>query len=189
MIYRMHPDVKQCQIFQLDADTVEEYIGEGCLIYMDATPTRYAQMWRCIDIEFYDAITESSNTAKKLPDMMADDDGKLFLSHAAYEVLQPVLANCGEALPVTYVGQQGYLFNVLSLAEQHEAIEHEKTQHDHNGLVKLVLNESALEQVPLVRTEEDCFLGIYCNEAIKTLIDTHSFQGCILTTDLSDRPA
>lgn len=188
MIYRMHPDVKQFQLFQLDADTVEETMGEECLIYMDATPTHYVDSWKSIEIEFYDAITESPDTTKKRPDIMADDDGKLFLSQAAYHRLQSVIDSCGEALPVTYADQAGYLFNVLMLAEQHNAVDQENTQRDHNGLVRLALNETALSRVALFRTEEDDYLGIYCGEEVKDLIETHTLQGCILTPDLSDSP-
>ena len=189
MIYRMHPDVDNYQLFQLDADVVEASMGENCLIYMDATPHQYLEGWKMIEIDFYDAITESPTTTKVLPDIMVDDDGKLFLSKQSYQKLRPLLASFGEALPVSYKGEQAYLFNVLSLAEAYEAIDHVNTVHDNNGLVKLALKESALSNVNICRTKEDDYLGIYCNEKLKRAIDSHQLKGCKFNTELVNRPA
>jgi len=187
MIYRIHPDVYQYQIFNIDADIVEDAMGEECLIYMDSTPTSYATSWKEIEIEFYDAITEAPDTNKKIPDIISDD-GFLFLNEKAYRLLAPTLSADGEWLGVKYAGQQAYLLNVLSLAEQHEGIDEENTQPDNDGIVHLAFKESTLAGVSIFRTEEDSYLGIYCSEAIKELIEHHELKGCVLTSDLSDKP-
>lgn len=185
----MQPDVENFQLFQLDADVVERSMGEDCLIYMDASPIQYLNSWKTIEIDFYDAITESSDTTKSLPDIMADDDGKLFLSNEAYQQLLPQIDAFGEALPIFYGKEKGYLFNVLRLAEEYDAVDKINTAHDNNGLVKLALNETALTGVNLFRTREDNYLGIYCSGEIKAAIDNKGLRGCKFNVNLVNLPA
>ena len=186
MIYRMHPSVYEFQKFLLDGDTIEEAMGEECWIHFDARPTRYADNWVSIELAFYDAITESEHTTKLIPDLISNSIGQMFVSEKAQHLLAPVLGECGEWLPITYLGKKGYLLNVLNLAEDYDAIDKTQIQRDHDGLIKVAFDEAKLGEYVIFRTEEDCYRGIYCSDAVKAIIDKHKLQGCTLTAGLAE---
>ncbi|MDN3639320.1 hypothetical protein QWY82_10945 [Simiduia curdlanivorans] len=190
MIYRIHPDVKHYQLFHLDADQVEATLGEDCLIYMDSRPTHYLPHWKPLEIEFYDAYEGMSKKPenKPLPDIISDNNGKLFLSDKAYQSLKDLLAGCGEFLPVTCGEISGVLFNPLVLAEESNAVDLSLTLRDKWGnLNNLAFHPEKLKH-PLFRTEQDSFRGVYCTEQLKIVVDKSELTGCIFAIDLADRP-
>lgn len=189
MLYRIHPNVYEFQMIYLDDDAVEEAMGEGCLIHFDPRPKKYAESWVPFNIEFYDAITESGESKKTIPDIITDNDGKLFVSAKAYEKIYSELGQCGEWLPIMYHNtERGFLFNVLTLAEQFDAVDNANTEHDHNGLRHVAFYEEHLAGVTLFRTKEDGYMGIYCTEKAKALLEAQGIKGCKVIADLSNRP-
>ncbi len=189
MIHRIHPNVHEFQMVYLDDDVVEEAMGEDCLIHFDPRPKKYAESWVPFKVEFYDAITESGESKKPIPDIIADNNGKLFVSAKAYEKIYCELGQCGEWLPITYHdNDRGFLLNVLTLAEQFDAVDKENTEHDHNGLHHVAFYEEHLTGVTLFRTKEDGYLGIYCTEKTKNFLEKKGMKGCKVVADLSNRP-
>ncbi|WP_062270754.1 hypothetical protein [Endozoicomonas arenosclerae] len=188
MIYRIHPEVKQFQRFALDADEVEDKLGEDCLIYMDSQPTQYKQLWQPIHIEFYRSV--SSKTDNPVPDISCDQLGKLYLSLKAYNRLFTLLQDHGEFLPVEHEdGTKAYLFNPLVLAEDLQAIDQEKTCfNEWDELERIAFIQVALKETPIFRTEVDCFQGIYCQERFKQLVEDSALQGLIITDNLHNQP-
>mgnify|MGYP000067761854 CR=1 FL=1 len=66
-------------------------------------------------------IMEKADKKRKIPDL-AIHVGRLFLSAKAYDVLEPLIKNDGEFLPVTYENGSGYFYIPLRVAEVDPAI-------------------------------------------------------------------
>ena len=189
MIYKIQPDLLQFKQFTLDADEIEDKLGEDCLIFMDSRPTRYSQHWVPLQVEFFDEYPGGDKN-KQIPDLFPDLLGKLFLSETAYTALAPMLENMGEFLPVSYSGKSGYLFNPLRIAEEQQAVDSAQVSRDQWGaLNSIVFDETKLTTIPVFRLEADDYRGIYCGDTFKQAVENTGLKGVNFTTDLRDRPA
>ncbi|WP_281649136.1 hypothetical protein [Parendozoicomonas sp. Alg238-R29] len=188
MIYKIQPVPKEYQLFILEADDVEDILGEDCLIYMDSRPTRYLSEWSPIPVHFYDEY-QGGLPKKSIPDIISNQLGKLFLNQKAYEVLHPLFKEYGEFLPVTFEDQPAYIFNPLVIAEDLDALDQENTTFDEwDGLKAPAFNKSRLQDIPILRTKIDSYRGIYCSQNVKEVITSHGLLGLSFTEDLSDVP-
>ena len=189
MIYKIQPDLLQFKQFTLDADEIEDKLGEDCLIFMDSRPTRYSQDWIPLQVEFFDEYPGGDKN-KQIPDLFPDLLGKLFLSETAYAALAPILKKMGECLPILHSGKSGYLFNPLKIAEELQAVDSEQVNRDQWGaLESIAFDEAKLSTIPVFRLAADDYRGIYCGEAFKQAVENAGLKGVNFTTDLRDRPA
>jgi hypothetical protein len=127
------------------------------------------------------------NTTRNIVPDLAEVDGKLFFSQKAYQQLKEFIETEGEFLPVTYEGGNGYIFNVLTIAEDLNGLDEKLTGYDrHGNLANFAFREDVMRGVPLFRAEIDGYQGIFCNEEIKEKIVKASLTGVILSADLGN---
>lgn len=172
--YAIHPDSRHYKSFVLDRQRVRKALGLETEFHFARAPKRYLNSWQPFDINF-ENLGASIRVA--MPDIMVRN-GRLFLSLAAYEVLSPIIAEHGEFLPITYEGNNGFIFNVLSVVE--DIFETDKNLSDKNelGEVKsLYFRNNKINKMALFRTATDGYLEIYCGEALKNTIEKNQLKG------------
>lgn len=162
--YAIHPDSRHYKSFVLDRQRVRKALGHETEFHFARAPKRYLNSWQPFDINF-ENLGASIRVA--MPDIMVRN-GRLFLSLAAYEALSPIIAEHGEFLPITYEGNNGFIFNVLSAAE--DIFETDKSISNKN-------------KIALFRTADDGYLEIYCSEALKNAIEKNQLKGIIFSSN------
>ena len=189
MIYKIRPDLNHFQQFTLNQDEIEEKIGEDCLIFMDSQPTQYLVQWQPLSVEFFDEYPGGDKN-KQAPDIMPDLLGKLFVSARAHQILQPLLINAGEWLPVLAAGKPAYLFNPLCLAEDRQAVDSASIARDQWGMLQSIsFDEDKLVDTPLFRTAADEYRHLYCQDMLKQAVEHAGLKGAVFSVDLRDRPS
>lgn len=188
MIYKILPNLRQFKQFTLDQDEIEETLGEDCLIFMDARPTRYQDIWKTLHVTFFDEFPDGSDI-KQRPEMMPDFLGKLFVNQRAHDVLAPLLTVAGEWLPVSIGSEHGFIFNPLLIAEDRNAVDNGKVIRDQwDALVSPAFVDSKLQSAPIFRTALDDYRGIYCTSELKRAVEQAGLKGVTFSEDLRDRP-
>lgn len=163
-VYAIHPDSRHYKSFVLDRQRVRKALGHETEFHFARAPKRYLNSWQPFDINF-ENLGASIRVA--IPDIMVRN-GRLFLSIAAYDALSPIIAGHGEFLPITYEGNNGFIFNVLSAAE--DIFETDKSISNKN-------------KIALFRTADDGYLEIYCSEALKNAIEKTQLKGIIFSSN------
>lgn len=178
--YAIQPDSRHYKSFVLDRQRVRKALGHETEFHFARAPKRYLNSWQPFDINF-ENLGASIRVA--MPDIMVRN-GRLFLSIAAYEVLSPIIAEHGEFLPITYEGNNGFIFNVLSVAE--DIFETDKNLSNKNelGEVKSLYSRSHnINKMALFRTAIDGYLEIYCSEVLKNAIEKKQLKGIKFSAD------
>lgn len=186
MIFRIHPNVKEYFHFLVSADEVESKLGEGCRFHLEKKPKHYNEIWKPLNLDFFN----NYDSQPKLEPDISVWNGHLYLSSKAYDALAEKLAGSGEFLPVSSDEGSGYLVNVLNIADDFDAVDDKLTvRNEWNELVSLGFDEEKLEEIPLFRTKQDTYRGIYCSDRIKDAIESAQLSGVIFSPDLADAPA
>lgn len=179
-VYAIHPDSRHYKSFVLDRQRVRKALGHETEFHFARAPKRYLNNWQPFDINF-ENLGASIRVA--MPDIMVRN-GRLFLSLTAYDALSPIIAEHGEFLPITYEGNNGFIFNVLSVAE--DIFETDKSIGNKNepGEVKSLYSRSSkINKMALFRTATDGYLDIYCGEALKNAIEKSQLKGIKFSGD------
>lgn len=130
-----------------------------------------------------------SKSKTSLPDISARN-GKLYLNMAAHDSLHTIMAPHGEFLPVTHGGTKGFLFDPLSLAENHRALDEKTCIKNEFGEVESIgFLEVKLAGVDVFRTEFDNYMGIFCSQAFKDTVEKCRFQGLLFSVDATMPPS
>lgn len=183
MIYRIHPDHQKYKSFVINSKTARRALGQETLFHFSRAPEPYLEHWHSFEIEF---ASMSSRKSAVIPDIMVRN-GRLFFSEAAHASIGRSLSNDGEFLPITYGGHNGYIFNVLSLAEDNDALDNALcTKNEFDEVQSLGFIEEKLDDIQAFRTEFDGYLGIYCSDAMKSAIQNAHLNGIIFSTDLGN---
>ena len=183
MIYVMHPDISRFKSFVIDSKEARRKLGSDTMFHFDQRPLAYLNVWQPLEIEF---AKLSSSRKLSLPDVVVRD-GRMFLNKTSYEVLYDLLKGCGEFLPITYGGEKGYLFNILSLADACGGLNKKLSTKDQYGDIQsLAFYEEVLQSMPVFRTEFDRYMGIYCTENFKHKFEDAGLCGIIFSNDLGN---
>lgn len=117
------------------------------------------------------------------PDFMIRN-GHLFLTTAAHGILNPIISSHGEFLPITYDGNNGFIFNVLSIAEAYDGINKKlSTKNEFGEVQSLSFNENEVKNLAIFKTEFEGYLGIYCSEKLKSTIEKNQLKGITFSDD------
>lgn len=182
MIYRiLHDD--QYLTFEISTGEVLSKLGRSHPFHIDRTPIAYTPFWKSsLEISFR---PPGDDTLDIIPNL-AEVDGKLYLDVVAFDILKDVLKNNGEFLPVIHDETKGYIFNILTIAEERGGLDEQFTKNDiYGNLESLAFIDEIMARSPIFRTKIDGYQGIFCNEAIKEIIEKNSLHGIIFQTDLS----
>lgn len=180
MIYVIHPDHQHYKSFVFDSKAVRNALGSETQFHFSRAPKQYINDWQPFDISF-----ESLGTSKKaaMPDIMVRN-GRLFLTTDAYDVLAPAIEKYGEFLPIRYDGNNGFIFNVLSVAEDVGGIDKKlSTKNEFGEVQSLSFDENKVKKIPLFKTAFDNYLGIYCGDSIKKIIEEAKLKGVAFSND------
>ncbi|WP_062267107.1 hypothetical protein [Endozoicomonas arenosclerae] len=183
MIYSLRPDVKNFLWFNIDSKESRRALGDDTLFHMDESPISYLECWQTMEIEFY---SSSAGKVSDLPDI-SQRYGRLFINQKGHAALLPLIDSCGEFLPVTYNKEHGYIFNVLTLAD--DALDLNLCKKNEWGEIDwIAFNEQKLQGFPLFRVEFDNYMGVFCNEQFKQVCEDTGLQGLRFSHDLSGAP-
>ncbi len=149
----------------------------------NAEPLSYKNVWKSLVIEFQPS---DKTTTDIIPDI-SENFGRLFISEKAYQAFNNILAECGEFLPVTYDGGQGYIFNPLVSAEQHNAVDDKLLSYDQYGnLEHLGFIEERLKNVSIFKSKLDTYKGIFCFEDFMKVYEKAKLTGISFHPDLAN---
>ena len=183
MIYKIHADLLNYLIFYISDKEARNKLGSDTMFNFEHRPVSYITQWQPLEIEFCKASTGKN---EKTPDIMTRR-GRLFLNQKAYDAIGQILAPHGEFLPITHQGSKGYLFNILAVAESVDGVDKElSTLNEYNELQSLAFHDRRVEELSIFRTEFDNFMGIYCQESLKTVIDKLELSGVMFSPDLGN---
>lgn len=183
-IYRIHPDRLRYKLVTIPIEQFEDKQDEDYSFILDSTPKTYLDTWTPLNIEFYDSTEVGA--ASRLPDLIVDD-GRLFLTSRAYDLLHELLAPHGEFLPVTYTDGEGYLFNVLAVADSENGLDHKLCiKSEYGDLESLAFHEEQVKDMPVFRCEFDQYMGIFCPDEFKARVEQAGLQGVTFGVDLGN---
>ncbi|WP_086929457.1 imm11 family protein [Agarilytica rhodophyticola] len=185
MLYVIHSDEYSFLSLVFDDDEIDQKLGDNYLIQADPTPISLKQVWKPLNVSFVDVISNRNN--KPIPDIH-HNFGRLFLSSEAAEILSPILENKGELLSVNYGNNKnGFIFNPLILAEDSAGLNKKLSIKNNVGDIQsLFFHEDKLEGCHIFKTEFDNYMGVYCDQEFKELVEKHSLTGVTFGNDLGN---
>ena len=182
MISRIHHDDKFLT-FEIPTREVLDKLGREYPFHINRSPISYESVWKPLHILFR---ASEKYTQEIIPDL-AEVDGKLFLNEKAFDALKSILAEHGEFLPVTYDAGSGYIFNILDIVEDRNALNEKLTGYDqHGNLSHFEFEEGRLKNVSIFRAKIDNYNGIFCTDIFKTAIEDAKLCGIHTHPDLSN---
>ena len=178
MIFRIYQD-RRYQTFMIDDDDICAKLGDQTTFHMDRTPCAMSELWQPIKINFY-----SDRKSADIPDI-TEANGKLFLSSKAANVMEPLISQFGELLPIEYENGKGFLFNCLTNAEQVKGVDLDNSKDDiYTGESFLTFFPEKVKALNIFNTEFDSYLGLFCQEAFKECIEKNQLKGVVFGQDL-----
>lgn len=183
MLYSIYADTKSYLYIGYDGNQMNDLLGDEYRFDIDRTVKPYSQVWKMpITVNF-------GNEGMKgtlMPDISADQ-GRLFLSQKAYDVLHDLLKNDGEFLPVEYENGKGFMFNPLSLAESVDGLDKKLSVKNEWGDVENVaFDEDKVQGFNIFKTDFDTYYSVYCQERVKDAVEQAGLKGVIFTPDLGN---
>ncbi|WP_353303802.1 hypothetical protein [Sessilibacter corallicola] len=139
---------------------------------------------------FKEALNVSFTPLSKNAESLAIPDisvaqGRLFLNPKAYRLLEPIIREDGEFLPLKYEHGEAYLFNPLRVAEKAGALNQQlSTKNEWGDLENLSFHEDKVKDWSLFRCEYDVYMSLNCREDIKQVIETNELNGVFFTENL-----
>ncbi|WP_431685740.1 hypothetical protein [Hahella sp. NBU794] len=122
-------------------------------------------------------------TGGPIPDIRMWTAGAIVLSPKAYRVLAEAIAPYGELLPVNCEGEIYYLFNCLTMVAADELISQRSVSF--GAVVSIEKLSFPPTDAMIFKTDYDNGYSLYCQSALKVLIDQHGLKGMELLEDLS----
>lgn len=183
MIYRLHHDESYLMHVVPPVESINKLGEKYGTFAFNAEPKSYKDIWQPLHIKF---LACEGSQATVIPDI-SENFGRLFLSEKAHRELKTLLKSCGECLPVTFDGGQGYLFNPLLTAEQLNAVDKKLTVYDaYNNLESFSFVENNLGETNIFKTELDTYKGIFCSKTMKDACVASGLTGVVFYEDVSN---
>ncbi len=183
MIHIIYPNTYDYSVFTFNNEEVWAKLGEDVFIQADPSPPPYSNQWQTLTLTFSNYTGQGKQ--KPIPDLITDY-GKLFLSEKAYQALRPLLSSHGEFLPITYENGKGYLFNPLRIADDVDGLNTKLSiKNEYDEMESLFFHEQVVAGFPVFKTTFDGFMGIYCHDNFKSIVDKEHLTGVTFGIDLS----
>jgi hypothetical protein len=183
MLYSIYADTKNYLYIGYDGNQMNDLLGDEYRFDIDRTVKSYSRVWKNpITVNFGNEGMKGT----KMPDISADQ-GRLFLSQKAYDVLRDLLKNDGEFLPVEYESGNGFMFNPLSLAESVDGLDKKLSVKNEWGDVENVaFDENKVQGFNIFKTEFDAYYSVYCQESVRDAVEQAGLKGVIFTPNLGN---
>ncbi|MCX2796366.1 hypothetical protein OQJ62_15680 [Microbulbifer thermotolerans] len=186
-LQRIHNDDRYF-FYAIPIDEVMEKLGENCTFHMNSAPIAYSESWKePLFLDFGPAMEGEKCEFEEIPDLCVNI-GRLFLSERAYSQLHEDLRQDGEFLPVVYEGGTGYIFNPLTIAEDHDALDQSVTTADEFGELQNlgILEDKLPESTMVFKCKADFYHGVFCTDAFKRAVEDAGLTGIYFHPDLSN---
>ncbi|GAA6169244.1 hypothetical protein NBRC116591_30550 [Sessilibacter corallicola] len=186
MLYTIVQDANHYRSFIWDDAQITRLVGDADMelrIDMWNSPKSFKGLFKeALNVSF----TPLSKNAESLaiPDISVAQ-GRLFLNPKAYRLLEPIIREDGEFLPLKYEHGEAYLFNPLRVAEKAGALNQQlSTKNEWGDLENLSFHEDKVKDWSLFRCEYDVYMSLNCREDIKQVIETNELNGVFFTENL-----
>ncbi|WP_444996423.1 hypothetical protein [Aliikangiella sp. IMCC44359] len=186
MLYNLISDVANYRQFGFNREQIVRIFGE----ISNETLNKRIDM-SCIPQSYKDIVNEpllltfsplkKADEKLKIPDLSVLE-GRLFLSEKAYAVLESLIKNDGEFLPVIHENGSGYFFTPLQVAEPNKEV---TFKNEWDEILSIGFIESDVKEYAVFRTDYDFYFHLYCQENIKQAIEKSRLTGLYITTDLA----
>jgi hypothetical protein len=183
--YKLRFDRSQHLVFDVSPDVLEQAFGEDYFFMLDEDS--WQDFWKPIEVQFY-----NDSDSKKIltpPDITLWFTDQLVLNEKAYNSLQIMLAPYGEFLPVTCEGIAYWILHVTQKTGM-DAIDDEHSMRlvEASGFVdvkQLAFKPSAVNSLPLFKSEYDGFKNLYCSETFKQQVESCNLNGLVFSDTLA----
>ena len=168
----------------LDELSLCAHLGDEVLFHTDPSPVSYKDNWKTVNIDFRNF--SGGKKKKPVPDII-NDYGKLFLNEKSYQLLLPLLSQSGEFLSVIYQNEPGYIFNPLKVADEVEGVDEKLSiKNNYSEIESLFFREENVKHFPIFKTQFDSYIGIYCNQKFRDIVEKNNLQGLNFREDLGN---
>lgn len=185
-IYSIHADKEMYRTIGFDRDEMTAKFGRDPHGHFDVNyePRGWASIWKPVQVDFG---ADGQQFSGDLTPEISEFDGRLFLSGRAYQALRHMIARDGEFLPVIYEGGQGWLFNPLSLAEDVEGLDEQKSVRNEWGDIEsLAFHEERVERYHLFRSLFDSGFNVFCGDGFRQAVEESGLKGIVFSVDLGN---
>jgi hypothetical protein len=185
-LYSIYGDTDHYRNIRFDRKQSREVFGRDVHDQFDVNyeAKPYIDIWQPLDIEFDD--DEPRLSGDLIPDMF-EHNGRLFISQKAYDALKPLLENDGEFLPVNYDNGQDYFFNPLSIAENVDGLDVNRSiKNEWGDIENTAFHEDRVKNFMIFRCNFDNHRNAYCQEELKAAIEHAGLKGVFFTPDLGN---
>ncbi len=187
MLYTLIPDLKKYLEPVIDAEQVDELVGDDYDLRIDfnGAPRSYKGIINePLNVSFPTGMSEQKGCV--IPDI-AVFQGRLFLSKTACDILKPVLEKDGEFLPAVYEKGEGFIYTPLNVAEDVDGLDTALSKKNDWGYFShLAFHEEKVANWSVFRIRGDSFMSLFCQEPVKALIENAQLTGVYITPDLSN---
>jgi len=193
-IYRISTNIDNMMFFHITQEELEAKSGVDPEYHAGSQPKPQTG-WQKVNAAFVLPIDyKESMPVPLLPDVTNWGQNHLVFNQKAYDVVSEHLKPFGEFLPVICEGNNYYLFNILQIANDRliDQANSEKNMMTMDGMTmqmgikKLKFKEDKLKNTLIFKTDFDEYVGIFCNNSFKKLIEGAELKGIEFKEDLSD---
>ena len=188
MLYTIVADANHYRSLIWDDAQITRLVGEADMelrIDMWNSPRSYENVFNeTLKVSF----KPQSKAAEQLliPDISVFQ-GRLFLSPKAYNILEPIIKDDGEFLPVVYEQGDAYIFTPLNIAEKINGLDKKLSRKNAWGdLENLAFHENRVKGWSLFRCEFDTFMSLQCRPDVRDAIGKADLKGVFFTEDLGN---
>jgi len=192
-IYRISTNIDNMMFFHITQKELESKSGVDPEYHAGSQPKPQTG-WQKVNASFVLPIDyKKSNPIPFLPDVTHWGHNHLVFNQKAYDLVSEHLNPFGEFLPVVCEGYDYYLFNILQIADDNliDQTNSEKNMMTMDGITmqmgikKLKFKEHKLKDTLVFKTNYDEYVGIFCNNKFKQLVEDANLKGIVFKLDLA----
>jgi len=193
-IYRINTNIDNMMFFHISQEELEAKSGVDSEYHAGSQPKPQTG-WQKVNAAFVLPIDyKKSNRIPLLPDVTNWGHNHLVFNQKAYDLVSEHLNPFGEFLPVICEGNDYYLFNILQIADD-DLIDQANSEKNmmtmdgttiQMGIKKLKFNEDKIKSTWIFKTDFDEYVGIFCNNDFKKIIEGAKLKGIEFKENLAD---
>lgn len=182
-LYSIYADIATYACIRFNREELREKFGVNPKHHIDAgfKPIPYLKIWQSVIVTF-ESLDDTALC--EIPDITMFKT-KLFLNKKAYNILYPIMKECGEFLPVSLKETECFIFNPLRTAEELDAVNEVRcTKNEWGDITSIGFYENRLTGIPIFKSKVDQYQSLNCTDAVKSAIEDNDLHGVYFTEDL-----